>query len=277
MAYMNADPYQNAELLSIGRFAKVSGLSRKALRLYADIGLLTPTHTDRFTGYRYYQAEQIRPAKLIRAMREMEMPLGEIRQVLAAEPREAEQLIDAFERSFAERYEQVRYRGRALKQSIRREEHTMNLEVESRDLTSQQVVSVEGHVLVGDLDEFIVRSLKELEAFVTEQGGRVVGPPMGLYHGQINHEDDGPIEVCLPAEGAFRARGDIRIREIPGGRAAVVVARGEYCDFPKILEAYDAGFDWITQRGYQCLESPREVWLGDPQSQGPFEIVWRYE
>lgn len=151
------------------------------------------------------------------------------------------------------------------------------LPVETRELMPQQVVSIEGQVLVGELDNFIVHSLARLRAFISDQGGTISGPPLGLYHGPINHDDDGPLEVCLPAEGAFRAVGDVRLRVLPGGPAAVVVAEGEYGVFPRILEAYDAGYDWIIQNGHQVVESPREVWVGDPVSQGPFEIVWRYE
>lgn len=47
------------DLLSIGPFARESGLSHKALRLYAELGLLAPAHVDRFTSYRYYDREQL--------------------------------------------------------------------------------------------------------------------------------------------------------------------------------------------------------------------------
>lgn len=266
------------DLYSIGRFAAATGLSRKALRLYAQIGLLAPAHTDRWTGYRTYGAEQLGRARLIRTMREMEMPLGDIRRVLAAPSDEAERLIATHERAFARRLEQVRLAGRQLIQTMRQEEKPMStLPVETRELIPQQVVSIEGQVLVGELDNFIVHSLARLRAFISDQGGTISGPPLGLYHGPINHDDDGPLEVCLPAEGAFRAVGDVRLRVLPGGPAAVVVAEGEYGVFPRILEAYDAGYDWIIQNGHQIVESPREVWVGDPVSQGPFEIVWRYE
>lgn len=264
------------DLLSIGRFARETGLSPKALRLYAELGLLVPAHTDRFTGYRYYRREQMRAATLIRLMRRMEMPLRDIRQALAVAPTEAEQLITRHERAFAERLEQVRSIGRYLVDTIRQEENTMTLPVEERSLARQQVVSITAHTLVKELDNHIRRELERLKQFVAEQGGRISGPGLGIYHGPINHEDDGPIEVCLPAEGAFRAAGDVIVRELPGGRAAVVIARDEYAIFPKIIEAYDAGYDWVVGNGHQPVESPREIWVGSIES-GPVEIVWRFE
>jgi DNA-binding transcriptional MerR regulator len=40
------------ELLSIGRFARLSGLTVKALRHYDAEGPLSPAHVDEWTGYR---------------------------------------------------------------------------------------------------------------------------------------------------------------------------------------------------------------------------------
>jgi DNA-binding transcriptional MerR regulator len=265
------------DMLSIGSFARESGLSHKALRLYAGLGLLAPAHVDRFTGYRYYGREQLRSARLIRLMREMEMPLSDIRRVLAAPPEEAERLIATHERAFIERLQHVRTLSRQLIQSMRQKEYTMNLQVEVKELLPQQVVSIEEHVLVNDLEHFILDGIKRLTDFVIAQGGNVIWPAFGIYHGPINHEDDGPIEVCVPAEGAFQATGDVRIREIPGGPAAVVTVRGEYCSFPKIIEAYDAAYDWIAGSGHKHVGPPREVWYGEADGDGPFEIVWRFE
>ena len=45
--------------LSIGDFSRMTYLSVKSLRRYHDLGLLEPAHTDRYTGYRYYEASQV--------------------------------------------------------------------------------------------------------------------------------------------------------------------------------------------------------------------------
>jgi DNA-binding transcriptional MerR regulator len=43
---------ETGELLSIGRFARLSGLTVKAPRHYDAEGLLSPAHVDEWTGYR---------------------------------------------------------------------------------------------------------------------------------------------------------------------------------------------------------------------------------
>jgi DNA-binding transcriptional MerR regulator len=42
------------ELMTSGAFAQASGLSRKALRLYDELGLLHPARVDPDTLYRFY-------------------------------------------------------------------------------------------------------------------------------------------------------------------------------------------------------------------------------
>ncbi|MCA9971621.1 MAG: MerR family transcriptional regulator, partial [Anaerolineales bacterium] len=77
------DRHENARL-SIGQFGRLSQLSRKALRLYDERGLLVPAWTDPASGYRYYTRAQVDVARRIRLLRTMEMPLEGIAAVLAA-------------------------------------------------------------------------------------------------------------------------------------------------------------------------------------------------
>ena len=71
------------ELLSSGDFARASGLSRKALRLYDELGLLRPAKVDPFTGYRGYEPGQLERARLVAWLRRLGMPLASIRDVCA--------------------------------------------------------------------------------------------------------------------------------------------------------------------------------------------------
>src|SRR6202008_682072 len=51
---------------------------------YDELDLLRPAEVDRFTGYRRYRREQLETARAIARLRELELPLDEIREVLAA-------------------------------------------------------------------------------------------------------------------------------------------------------------------------------------------------
>jgi len=73
------------ELLPIGRFARLSGLSVGALRHYDELDLLRPARTDPFTNYRLYRRDQLAAARTIVRLRDLEVPLETIRELLATD------------------------------------------------------------------------------------------------------------------------------------------------------------------------------------------------
>ena len=80
-------------LMSIGEFAGRSRLSPKALRLYDELGLLEPARVDDDSGYRYYSASQLDRARLIAALRQLQIPLAEITSIVDLEPDAAAERI----------------------------------------------------------------------------------------------------------------------------------------------------------------------------------------
>ena len=255
----------NHLLLPIGAFANAAQLSLKALRLYGQLGLLTPAHTDPESGYRYYATEQLRRAKLIRLLRQMDMPLATIRGVLDAKG-SAQALVRAHWRDQETRVEQGRSTFRRVLRYLNtgEDEETSRMhEVEVHDAAPQLVASISRKIKIDGLDAHITGSLKSLNDFVADQNGETAGPPFGIFHGPVNADDDGPVEVCLPVRGKFAPAGDVVTREIAAGKIASITVSGEDTDFPAILKAYDAGADWITNNGFDMAAPPREVWVND--------------
>jgi DNA-binding transcriptional MerR regulator len=71
---------QDAPGLRIGEMAKISGLSVKTIRFYCDQGLL---HTARSEGgYRIFSPESLAELEIIRALRSMDVPIGELALIL---------------------------------------------------------------------------------------------------------------------------------------------------------------------------------------------------
>lgn len=80
--------------MPIGAFARRSGLTSSALRFYADSGLLPPAEVDPVSGYRYYNADQVARATVLRRLRELAMPLATVEAVLGSGADEASRLLD---------------------------------------------------------------------------------------------------------------------------------------------------------------------------------------
>ena len=67
-------------LVSIGKMAEMNRVTVATLRLYDQLGLLTPRYTDPDTGYRYYDIAQNARLDMIAYMKELGM--GNDRYVL---------------------------------------------------------------------------------------------------------------------------------------------------------------------------------------------------
>ena len=83
-------------MLTIGEFARAARLSPKALRLYDELGLLTPARVDPVSGYRFYEPGQLERARLVAWLRRLGMPLARIRVVCDLPPGAAAAEVTAF-------------------------------------------------------------------------------------------------------------------------------------------------------------------------------------
>ena len=239
-------------LLSIGEFASASRLSQKALRLYGEKGLLAPAWVDPDSGYRYYRLEQLREARMITLLRRSGMPLAEIRAFLR-EP--TVERLENYERravdELAERRQVLRYVKRILK------EEPM-YDVLTKQVGEQAYISRSGRVRVPELETYIRSTFEEL-------GEADDGRPFVLYHGAVNTEEDGPVEVCVP-----KAAGDKRL---PAGEVAFTEVGGSQCDFPEILGAYEAVYRWAKEHEREVGGPPREIYLSGNGQELRMEIA----
>jgi DNA-binding transcriptional MerR regulator len=85
-------------MFTIGEFAQLTEITVKALHHYDEVGVLRPAEVDPVTRYRRYAADQLRPALLLRALRDADVPLSAVTGV--ADPTTA---VAALDRHRAER------------------------------------------------------------------------------------------------------------------------------------------------------------------------------
>lgn len=83
-----------SKLLKISEFSQLSGISRKALIFYDDIGLLKPKKIEE-NGYRYYSYQQVYLVSTIDALKELGMPLKEIKEYISS--RTPDRMLAVFE------------------------------------------------------------------------------------------------------------------------------------------------------------------------------------
>lgn len=119
-------------LLTIGRFARLAGLSVPQLRHYDRLGILVPAVRDRRSGYRYYRWSQIAPARVIALLRSIDMPLADVQGLLAGPEPERIRQVFATHRARIERRLSA---ARTALESIDRvmwEDQLMHVDAETR-------------------------------------------------------------------------------------------------------------------------------------------------
>ena len=241
--------------LTIGQFGHLSQLSRKALRLYDDRGLLPPAHVDPDSGYRYYTRRQLSTARHIRLLRLMEMPLDKIEAVLAAweeDPTAAQRLIQTRVTAAEKELETIRLAARLLYEEMTPDkERRMSFTFEQAEMPAQRVVSIRRHITVPAFHESIMPTLSQLFEHVKENGAQPAGDPLALYYGPVNEEDDGPVEIAVPFEGVVPPAGDIKVRELPAHKAVQVRTFGEYNEYPKLLEMWNALSRYVEEENLE--------------------------
>jgi DNA-binding transcriptional MerR regulator len=259
------------DLLSIGAFAQHTRLSHKALRLYAELGLLPPAWIDPETGYRFYGVDQVERARLIGLLRRLDMPLARIGRVLELTGPDAAREIASFW-SEAEAAAAVKRRLVAYLERHLEGRGEPMYSVETREVPEQTVATLQRNLTVGDLPAFIEDGFGRLEATLRSADAERAGAFFVIYHGEVNDDSDGPVELCMPFQGELASTGEVTVRTEPAHREAFTTITRSQVEFPGILDAYAAVEAWIEREGREMAGAPREVYFvdGDVPPDEPF-------
>ena len=292
-------------LLSIGAFARKTRLSMKALRLYARLGLLAPVRIDESNGYRWYRTSQLATARLIAMLRRLDMPLNQVAEVVAAAGPDVEEVERPRQRDLYGSGEPIpgtvaRSRLRAADlvadywDSVERRITTQRLlathlqirlageegnfldmfDVHQREVPEQLVLTEQRHILQPELSGWLSESIGRLFGVASQQYGGVVAPVFVVYHGEVNQDSDGPVEVCVPiAMDRESAVNSAPMRREAAHREAYVRITKAQVEFPQILSAYDAVTQWLGANSHSVAGSPREVYFADFHAAQPTDEV----
>lgn len=256
-------------LLTIGEFARRSGLSIRALRLYDRIGLLQPAEVVPATGYRRYAGRQLYAARLIGLLRRLDMPLTQITEIVGTPGPDAAGRLAEYWTGVERRLAAQRELADRLVRNLAAESPAPDgsLPVSVRDVGQQHLLSEMRYVTAADLGW--IREASARLAAVADRSGGPAGPRFVVFHGEVGEDADGPVEVCVPV------RPEIAVRVEPAHREAYVpVVKGHF-EMPRILSVYDTVGRWVRAHGHTAVAPPREVYGygADPDTAGPDELV----
>jgi DNA-binding transcriptional MerR regulator len=213
--------------MSIGEFARLSRLSPKALRLYDELALLEPARVDDDSGYRYYSASQLDRAQLIAALRQLQIPLAEIKSIVDLEPDAAAARITEHWNAIETQHTARRDLARYLIDRMQGKRHAM-YQVATRDIPARSVLSVKRSVQGIDgtwaFGKEFISILRNHD--LPRMDGRA-GAFYCIWWGEVNDDSDGPLEWCRPVPADQAEQLAIQVPELvvrtePAHREAVI-------------------------------------------------------
>ena len=214
------------EEISIGEFARRSRLSLKALRLYDERGVLVPSRVDRASGYRYYDTAQLEAARLVVMLRQLQLPLAAIRELLAWDPADAAERIAEHWRNADAAHEARRELADYLVNRLSGKRSVM-YEVGTREIPERSLLCIKRHVDLQGMWAFGKEFIAILrERPLPKMEGRA-GAFFCIWWGLVNDDTDAPIEWCKPvpaeqAESLASQYPELSLRTEPAHREAFV-------------------------------------------------------
>ncbi|ADP83299.1 MerR family transcriptional regulator [Pseudofrankia inefficax] len=229
--------FEPAHVVPIGEFSRLTYLSVKTLHHYHEVGLLEPASIDPSTGYRRYSLDQVGRAHLIRRLRDLDMPVADVRAVLLA-PDVASR--DATLRAHLERMEAELARTRAVVASLRELLSPASpLAVTFVEVPAQPVFALRAVVDAAGAGRWYDDARLRLDAALGQAGVRAAGPHGATWAREYFEDERGEIVAFVPVRAGARsgAPDGVASTELPGGRFAVAEHLGGFDDFDRTYGA----------------------------------------
>lgn len=259
--------------LKIGEFAKIGLVSVSALRFYNETGLLKPAEVDRWTGYRYYNLDQLPALHRILAFKDLGLSLEQIKQLMGEEL-PTEQIRGMLRLKRAElqaEMEDVRQkldRVEARLQQIEMEGKMSDYDVIVKKVEPERVAIVRDVIPSREeINKTLNRLFDEVIQYIEDTNAGFAGPATTLWFESESMEGNMPVGAAMPTRGAVKGNERVHIEELEGiDQAVSTLHRGP---FTTLSGAYDAVLRYIESNGYRISGPSRELNLeydrnGDP-------------
>ena len=255
--------------LSIGEFATLTQLSIRTLRRYHDAGLLVPATVDRSTGYRYYDARQIPSAQVVHRLRELDVPLAEVKAILAADdPARRADLIASHLQRLEDRLDRTRSAVASLRHLLRPD--LGQFQVELRAVPEVTVAAVHDVVDREHITAWYDSAMAALDAAYPESDR--TGPPGGRYDNELFTQGRGGVTVFRPVR-APHSSGLVQVTRLPAAELAVTMHEGSHDD---IEVTYGRLGAWVVDHALAVAGPIHETYVVGPRdSEQPAD--WRTE
>ena len=244
--------------VAIGDFSKMTQLSITTLRHYHDVGVLTPAAVDPASGYRYYTVDQVPVAQVVRRLRELGMPVHEVKAVLQApDLASRNELIVAHLTRMESELARLQSTVASLRALLAGPAPAVS--VEHRSVPATRALAISEPVTMADLEQWSDEAFATLHGAVRSAGLEPSGVGGGLFPGELFELEIADVVVFVPvARPVASGSGRARMLEVPAAELAVALHDGPFDDLDR---TYGALGSYVAEREVAIDGPIREYYL----------------
>ncbi|MFX0547804.1 MerR family transcriptional regulator [Hathewaya histolytica] len=251
------------ELYSIGKVGEICKITKKALRYYDKMDILSPDKVDDESGYRYYSKKTLLSVPMIKYYKQSGFKLEEMKAFLEGKT------YDFFHNSFRKKIDELKELEREINLKIRSVKDWDDLIVEAQNVIENNVCDVS----IKYVDN---RTLTFLDQdFKYDYMDSIINIEFTKYIDNINNAITGPVIICFPSfedkisgkcnkmrimqEAILKCKEDA-ITDFGGWMAAACYHIGSH---ETINETYKKIKEWTEKHNYICAEESYERYVTD--------------
>ncbi|WP_102401194.1 MerR family transcriptional regulator [Haloimpatiens massiliensis] len=251
------------ELYSIGKVEEICKITKKALRYYDKMGILSPDKVADESGYRYYSKKNLLSVPVIKYYKQSGFKLEEMRVFLKGTT------CDFVEKSFRKKIDELKELEREINLKIRSIKDWHDLIVEAQMVLENNVCDVAIKYIDNQNLIFLNQDFKY------DYMDSIINIEFNNYIDSINNAITGPVIICFPSfEDKINGRcNKMKIMqqtilkckeeesiEFGGWMAASCYHIGAH---ETINETYKKIQEWTKKHGYICSKESYERYVTD--------------
>lgn len=247
-------------MLKIGEFSRLSMVTIKALRFYDEEDLLKPVHVDEFTGYRYYDNEQLYDLQMIISLRQAGLSIKEIKCVISGN--DSLEILEKKKMDMEREKHMIDDRLKRIAKLINgiKENKPMKFQAMIKEISAYEMM----------YGAKTLKSFSDITDFVTGLGQecakanpdiKCIKPDYCFmtYLDEEFKEHDFTAMYSQAVEKRGVDSENVKFKSLPAVTAVSVLVRGEYNE--NLPLGYAFAIRWTKEQGYEIIDKPREVYI----------------
>ena len=251
------------DLYSIGEVSKICNVSKKALRFYDKIGVISPDVVSEENSYRFYSKDTLLFVPVFKYFKQMGFKLEEMKEFLQGSS------YEAHERGFYHKIEELKEQENQIHMSYVSVSDWYKLILEADSVIKNNVTDVsikymdklESCYLEQEFKHNYKASIINIDwTNYLEEHEQAITGAVHIWFSNYREKNDGKNTICRVMQKSITDCSQLPRMTIGGDMVAACYHIGSY---DKLNETYDKILKWADEHGYVCSDESVERYVTD--------------